>query len=118
MFGTNTVSYGNGIYAFDQGMVRAFLICGEERALLFDTGVEKTCLMEKIREITTLPVLLCLSHSDMDHTANITEFDSLYLHMDETDRLAGGGAAAQKKVIPISEGFVFDLGKRSLRAIH
>lgn len=49
MSGTTVINYGNDIYAFDQGMVRAFLICGKERALLFDTGVEKTCLTEGIQ---------------------------------------------------------------------
>lgn len=118
MSGTTVINYGNDIYAFDQGMARAFLICGKERALLFDTGVEKTCLMEGIRELTELPVQLCLSHSDPDHRANISEFDSLYLHKDEVRRLKESCDTTQMILIPIEEVFVFDLGNRRLRVIH
>lgn len=42
---TGIIDYGNGIYALDQGMVRMFLIVGNDRALLFDVGVEKAPVM-------------------------------------------------------------------------
>lgn len=31
---TGIIDYGNGIYALDQGMVRMFLIVGNDRAIL------------------------------------------------------------------------------------
>ena len=46
MSDTKIIDYGNGIFALDQGMVRMFLIVGNDRALLFDAGVEKAPVME------------------------------------------------------------------------
>ena len=118
MFGTKPVKYKDTVYALDQGMVRAFLILGEERGLLFDAGVERADLMKYIREITDLPVELCLSHSDPDHIANIGDFEKLYVHEDEADRLRAFGKADGKELFLIKEGFEVDLGGRKLKVIH
>lgn len=79
MFKTEIVNYGGGIYAFDQGMVRAFLILGKERALLFDT---------------------------------------IYVHEAEVKRLMAAEKTEKSNIIPLKEGFEFDLGERRLELIH
>ena len=119
MCATKIVKYGHdGVYAFDQGMVRALLIMGKERALLFDAGVEKTDLMSRIKEVTDLPVELCLSHSDHDHTANISAFPHLYLHEDEAERLRKNCAGDLPELRIVKEDDEFDLGGRVLRVLH
>ena len=118
MFKTETVNYGGGIYAFDQGMVRAFLILGKERALLFDTGIEPFDLKSAIGEITPLPVILYLSHSDIDHIGGIGEFDTIYVHEAEVKRLMAAEKTEKSNIIPLKEGFEFDLGERRLELIH
>lgn len=49
--------------------VRQFLIVGEEEALLIDTGVEESHVAETVRQITSLPVRVVLTHGDHDHAA-------------------------------------------------
>ena len=115
---TRIIDHGNGIYALDQGMVRMFLIVGNNRALLFDAGVEKAPVMELIRQITELPVELCLSHSDHDHTANAGLFDSLYIHEAEIERYEKNGRPEGQRLKPLHEGFCFELGGRELTVLH
>ena len=63
-----------------QGNV-CYLILGEERAVMFDTGagenttVDGTRMRYVIDQITDLPVTLLMSHFHFDHNQNIAEFD-------------------------------------------
>ena len=113
----NIVDYGRGIYAVDQSMVRIFMIMGNERGLVLDAGVEKAGLLEDIKSITDLPVELCLTHSDRDHIANVSAFDSLYVHENEVERLKASGMVQGIELKPINEGHIFDLGGRRLKVI-
>ena len=60
----------SGVWALEQEIVRCFLIVGQQRALLLDTGAEACDLMGLIREITPLPLVVLNTHGDGDHTAN------------------------------------------------
>ncbi len=113
-----TVKYDDSLYAFDFGMVRSFLILGSDKALLLDAGVEKADMMGAIREITDLPVKLCLSHSDHDHTTNIDAFKEIWLHEDEVELLKNTGAAESLILRPLKDKDTFDLGGRTLKVIH
>ena len=113
----NIVDYGRGIYAVDQSMVRIFMIMGNERGLVLDAGVEKAGLLEDIKSITDLSVELCLTHSDRDHIANVSAFDSLYVHENEVERLKASGMVQGIELKPINEGHIFDLGGRRLKVI-
>lgn len=110
---TSVVKYNDWIYAFDQGMVRCFLVLGSTSALLIDTGAMDIDLPGMIRSITDLPVTLCMTHSDGDHTGAISHFQEVYAHEAESrlDTLEG------IKLIKIQEGHIFDLGDRQLEVI-
>lgn len=56
--------------------VRQFLIVGEEEALLIDTGVEESHVAETVRQITSLPVRVVLTHGDHDHAGGLGAFGS------------------------------------------
>lgn len=102
------------IYAIDQEMVRSFVVIGEKQAMVIDAGVERVDFLSYIRQITKLPVILCLSHSDMDHIANIDQFDEVYIHEDEVPYLKNHNI----KLNTLLEGDVFDLGGRKLEVVH
>jgi hydroxyacylglutathione hydrolase len=59
----------------------SYLILGEERAIMCDTGsgentpVNGTRIKHVIDQLTDLPVTLLLSHFHYDHTQNLSEFD-------------------------------------------
>lgn len=110
------VRYSDTIYALEQG-VRCFLIVGTERALLLDTAFGGEDLLPRIAEITDLPLTVVLTHGDMDHTGGLKYFDRAYVHAAEIPRL-GSVAESGITLVPVGEGYVFDLGGIRLRVLH
>lgn len=108
----------DGVYALEQGMVRSFLILGEEKALLLDTGAEELDIMALIRTVTDKPVILVHTHGDGDHTAMDSAFPGLYAHPDEFPVILRFRPELKARLIPTHEGDVFDLGGRSLKVIE
>lgn len=106
----------DNVWTVEEGMVRCFLILGQEKALLFDAGAEKTDLLAMIRQVTNLPITMVLSHSDGDHTAAIDQFEQVYIHPAEMERLKQRGPVPE--LLPALEGMVFDLGGELLEVIH
>lgn len=60
--------------------VNCYLIIGSEKAVLFDVGYGYEDVMPVIREITSLPVMLVLSHGDPDHGLGAGHFEEVWLH--------------------------------------
>ncbi len=115
---TTVITYEKGIYAFDQEMVRCFLILGREKALLLDTGAQAVDLSAILAELTDLPITVCLTHSDGDHTANLSQFPCAYLHSAEREVLLKKNPNRARELISIETGYQFDLGGRTLEVIH
>lgn len=63
----------------DATEVSMFLITGEDRAILIDTGVGLKGLKEKVEELTNLPYDVILTHGHGDHGSGAAEFDSVYI---------------------------------------
>lgn len=61
------------------------LLIGEECALVWDTGSGIGNLKEMIRGITSLPLLVIVSHGHFDHIGGSVQFAQVY--MDEKDRV-------------------------------
>ncbi len=114
---TTLIQYTPTLWAIDQGMVRAFLILGEEKALLWDTGASACDLPALIRTVTDLPLVVVNSHGDGDHTANNGLFPEVYLHPDDAPLLRRFGPAPDNSILPVEEGQVFALGGRDLEVI-
>jgi glyoxylase-like metal-dependent hydrolase (beta-lactamase superfamily II) len=65
---------GDGVYVLaEPGHVNSFLVLGDERALLFDTGIGIGSILAEVREITALPVLVVNSHHHYDHRGGNAE---------------------------------------------
>jgi len=56
----------------------SYLIVGEQRALLFDTGMGISDLKKVISQITKLPIILLNSHTHNDHVGDNWEFSMIY----------------------------------------
>ena len=108
----------DNVWTVEEGMVRCFLIVGQEKALLFDTGAEKIDLLALVRQVTDLPITLVQSHSDGDHTAAMGQFEQAYLHPAEAERLKERYTGTLPVLLPAEDGDVFDLGGVQLEVIH
>jgi len=80
----------------------SYLIVGEKRALLFDTGMGISDLKKVIAQLTNLPVVLVNSHTHNDHVGDNWEFSTIYgMDTDFTRQNARGSRLdAQAEITP------------------
>jgi enterochelin esterase-like enzyme/glyoxylase-like metal-dependent hydrolase (beta-lactamase superfamily II) len=90
-----------------------YLVAGKERALLIDTGWGAGNLAAHIKALTPLPVLVVNTHGHRDHTSGNGQFAEVYIHTADLPLVQGSDAT----LIPIYDGYVFDLGDRDVRVI-
>lgn len=115
---TTLQKLSTGVYSIDQEMVRSFLILGDQRALLLDTGAQECDLLGLIRSVTALPLLVLHTHGDGDHTANDGLFSDIYAHPDEFSLLRRFRPGLKAQLHPITGASSFDLGGRILQVIE
>jgi len=56
----------------------SYLIVGEKRALLFDTGMGISDLRKVTAQLTDLPIVVLNSHTHNDHVGDNWQFDTIY----------------------------------------
>jgi len=63
-------------------LVNAFLIEGEEKAALIDTGCGIGHLAESVKELTDKPLIILVTHGHFDHDGGVKQFPGVpvYLH--------------------------------------
>ncbi len=99
----------------DEG-VRFFLLTGNKKALLIDSGMQIHNAKEIAEQLVSLPVELLNTHTDPDHIGSNAEFESFYMHPAEASNYYN----TQKKTgnfIPVESGNIIDLGNRRLEII-
>lgn len=99
----------------DEGHVRFFLLTGERQALLVDSGMETKNARDLAREVTDLPLLLFNTHADRDHTGSNEQFDQILMNPAEFVNYASSHPS--RKMVPVFDGDILDLGQRPLKAI-
>ncbi len=77
---------GDDVFAFFEAMqseeVISYLIVGEERALMFDTGLGIFDLRGMAEKITDLPLTALVSHAHYDHIGGMAAFDNVLCYND------------------------------------
>ena len=107
---------GDGLWVIQEETVRCFLLVGEKRALLIDTGCEIDDLKSVVEKITFLPITTVITHADGDHTGCISQFEPVYMSPSEYayyHEMTGKNT----KLYPIWDGDIFDLGNRKVLAV-
>ena len=110
------------------GLVKMYLLVGNELALLIDSGYGKIDLKSIVARITDKPVMLMLTHGHLDHANGSAPFDA-YLHENDFDvydqhsnpkflKPYNKGIIIPKAHLkPLLPGMV-DLGGRKVEVIH
>lgn len=111
-----TVNIAPGYRAIEEGGVRCFLVEGEEKALLIDTGYGKGDLRAYVEALTDKPLTVVNTHSDPDHTGCNHQFAQVFMHPAEYAAYAGRKGNLSN-ILPLWEGESFDLGGRRLETV-
>ena len=114
---TNIKLIAENTWQIEDGFVRFFLLAGNERSLLIDTGVSGMDTRAIASSLTNLPISLINTHGDGDHISDNASFEEFY--MNQTDYINQG---IEKKIpgsrcIPVCDGDTIDLGNRVLEII-
>jgi glyoxylase-like metal-dependent hydrolase (beta-lactamase superfamily II) len=102
----------------------SFLILGEKRAALFDTGMGIGDIKHVVQSLTSLPVVVLNSHTHNDHVGDNWEFSEIYGMDTDFTRLnaKGSSADAQAELVPGSVcgqlPAAFDAKSYSTRPFH
>lgn len=74
------VELGNGIYEINEfDNVSMFLVIGEEKALLIDTGIGIGDIRTFVEKLSGKPVEVFLTHNHRDHVSNAPLFDEVHI---------------------------------------
>lgn len=85
--------------------VHCYLMIGADKALLFDVGYGYESLMPIIRSITSLPVMVVLSHGDPDHALGSFHYPEVYIHpLDYGKLLINDNYDMKKKAVEYRAG--------------
>ena len=126
---------GPEVYAIDDPAQESmYLVCGEKKALLIDTGSNPQAVLPTVRKLYTGPVELVLTHGHYDHLYHADEFQRVYLHPADYKvwvtamyPICLGCDLGQKRMpkryhpgrfAPLAEGDVFDLGGKSISVME
>lgn len=102
------IEIDKNFYSIEQDFVRCFLIVGERKVLLIDTGIGGE-LRAFVEQITSLPVEVLITHADGDHTGAAGQFDRRFMHPGEYDYYRFNNKA-RYAMEPVWEGDILDLG--------
>ncbi len=103
-------------WIIQEGDIRMFILAGDEKALLIDTGLSVENVRGVAESLTGLPVFLLNTHADRDHTGCNDQFDCFFMHPAEAPNFERTGKKGV--IVPVEEGDEIDLGNRMLRIIH
>lgn len=106
----------NWLYIIQEATVRNFLVVGEERALLIDTGSDTDKMKQIVERLTDKPVTVAITHADGDHIHCISQFDDVWMSPSEYARFHNN-TGKNPVLHPIWDGDIFDLGGTALQAV-
>lgn len=109
------IQINNNTWRIEDGMVRMYLFCGEEKAALIDTGMNVPDAKQLAQSLTKLPLVLINTHADPDHISGNAAFDEACMSPAEEENYRTHGASG--KIHPLYDGDVIDLGGRTLKII-
>lgn len=112
------IQIDSNTWRLEDGFVRFFLLEGDEKAVMIDSGVNCPDAAELAKTLTDKPIILLNTHGDGDHTSGTAGFAEIYMHaLDyvhcEVDKRYPGTALAE-----VRDGDVIELGNRPLKIIH
>ncbi|MBN2424763.1 MAG: MBL fold metallo-hydrolase [Calditrichaceae bacterium] len=143
----NVSQIADKVWCIDNyGVDNMYLIEGNDKALLIDTGRGIADLAGFIKTLTHLPVMVVNTHGHLDHAGGNFQFSQVYAHPEDFEMVKQSmGAESRKRaaqnikahdseaifafidstakrplpsLLPVQEGYIFDLGGRKLEVVE
>lgn len=96
-----------------------YLIIGENKAILFDTGMGEGNLREYVQSLTNKPIDVVISHAHWDHIMQADQFDKVYINPKEIEIIKIFNMPIDySRFLNIKEGDIIDIGGRTLEIIE
>lgn len=105
-------------WRFEDGFVRFFLLAGDEKAVMIDSGVNCPEAAELAKTLTDKPVMLFNTHGDGDHTSGTEGFSEIHIHPLDYTNCGIAGRYPDTRLAEIKDGDIVELGNRPLKLIH
>ncbi len=128
----------------DHHAANIYLVEGNDAALIIDTGLGVADLVSTVRELTDKPLYVVNTHGHPDHCGANYQFGEVYIHeadasaalayldpavRERTDSImlrgekpspeeTYTGEAYETRMIPVSEGYIFNLGNRYIQVME
>ena len=112
------IQIDNNTWRIEDGFVRFFLLEGEEKAALIDSGVNCPNASDIVRKLTCKPLILLNTHGDGDHTSGTDGFTNIHIHPMDYVECDVKNRYPNTLMIPLNDGDIINLGNRPLKIIH
>lgn len=103
-------------WILDEGGVYFYLLCGDETALLLDSGMHTENIRGLAASLTDLPLVLMNTHADRDHIGGNHEFEWFYMDPAEASNFYNTQKSSGQ-IQPVYHGDIISLGHRDLEVI-
>lgn len=96
-----------------------YLIVGDKKAILFDTGMGTGDLKGYIQSLTSKPVEVIISHAHWDHIMQADQFEKVFINYKDIEIIELFNMDIDySNFLDIKDGEIIDLGKRKLEVIE
>lgn len=114
----DVVKVDESTWRLEDGFVRFFLLVGEEKAALIDSGANCPEAKKLAETLTDKPILLINTHGDGDHVSGTGDFAEIHMHPSDYENCGVGVRFPQTALVAIGDGDEIELGDRLLKIIH
>ena len=112
------IQINKNTWRFEDGFVRFFLLEGEEKSVLIDSGVGSPDALKQAKSVTDKDIILLNTHGDVDHISGTASFNVIHMHESDYNNCGIGDKFSNTSLIKVEDGDVLDLGNRPLRIVH
>lgn len=105
-------------WRLEDGFVRFFLLEGEDKAVLIDSGVNCPDAVGLAKTLTDKPVILMNTHGDGDHTSGTGGFSEIYMHISDYIQCDMKARYPETDLVEVQDGEIIELGNRPLKILH
>ena len=98
-------------YRIEDGFVRFFLLIGEDKAALIDSGAMCKDALQLAKKITDKEVILVNTHGDGDHTSGTACFDKIYMHINDYEGCGVNTKYPDTSLVALNDNDEIDLDR-------